>query len=192
MPQLVAVLAEFSRPISQQVGSVHLQPIRSNCEQGLSLRQTLTDGRFRNDVPRILCEITLLAQLVQSDHGLSVDSKRRRQRLNCRLMMTRLAAQRSVSVCKQSDIGEHAHCRIRTSETRLGAYRLHLGVSDMRRRTVEQAPDRFPGGCNGLKADADQVLQGDFHPQSETTSCSPPLPSGRDRVPQVYCATREG
>jgi hypothetical protein len=58
----------------------------------------------------------------------------------------------------QSDIGEHTHCRVGTSEARLGTYCLHFGVGDMTRRTIEQALDRFFGGRNGLKADADQAL----------------------------------
>jgi hypothetical protein len=52
-------------------------------------------------------------------------------------MMTRLAGQRSESVRMQSEISEHAYRCVRTSEARLGAYCLHLGVGDMTRRSVE-------------------------------------------------------
>jgi hypothetical protein len=41
-------------------------------------------------------------------YGLSVDSKRRRQRLNCRLTMTGLAVEGSVPMRMQPDIGKHA------------------------------------------------------------------------------------
>ena len=51
LPQLVAVLSDFPKPFSQQVGLIRLQPITGHSVQGLGLRQTIADGRFGDDVP---------------------------------------------------------------------------------------------------------------------------------------------
>jgi hypothetical protein len=48
---------------------------------------------FASTSPRnVVRQISLLAQVIQSGQRLKVDPKRRRQRLNCRLMVPCLAA----------------------------------------------------------------------------------------------------
>jgi hypothetical protein len=133
-------------PESQQVALVFFQPTLSHCVQRLRLGHAFGDRRFWDKVPCVFHQIPLLAQVIQPDQRLRVNAQRRRQRLNCRLMVPWPAGKRSVAMSMQAHISEHPNRCVYARKAGLGAYRLNLRVSDIPRGSVEQALNRFFDG----------------------------------------------
>jgi hypothetical protein len=66
--------------------------------------------------------------------------------------MTRFARQSPISVGMQANIGAHSNRSVCTRESRLGAHRIDLRVSDMACGSVEQPFNRVRSRRDLLKA----------------------------------------
>ena len=56
-------------------------------------------------------------------------------------------------------LGEHADRPVGAGESRLGAYRLRPGITDLALGAGEKAPDRLPGRRDGFEGHSDQAFQ---------------------------------
>ena len=168
---------------SQQRRLVFLQPGQSDGFKRFCLGHAFRHGRLRNDVSGIFGEVALLSQLVQADQGRRINPKGFRQRLDCRLMVSRFARQRSVSMGVEPHVRKHTNRRVRTRKACLWTDRLHFGVGNMARSAVKQAPNSFFLRRDLLKAYAQQVAQAHVRHRSEIFSASPGRPSRRNFFP---------
>jgi len=123
--------------------------------EDLRLRQTFSQRRWRDRVPRVVTRIALTTQAIEHHPDAIVDAQGERQRLNQRLVMAGLAGRRAVS--RQHHRDERAlHDRLVSGiEARLVADASRFGVGyvalDRRQQAVYlalvghvgfQTPDR--------------------------------------------------
>ena len=70
----------------QKVGPVGLEPVSRGRGKRLRLGEAFLDRGLRDEIACVFGQIPLLAQLIEPDDGLRVDSQHCGKRLNCRLI----------------------------------------------------------------------------------------------------------
>ena len=136
-----------------------LQPAYRRRVQRLCLSKAFVHRGLRNDVARILGQIALFSKPIEPHKHRVVYAKCLPKALDRRLMVTRLAGERPKSASVETDVGQHANCRVGAGESRFSADLAHLRVGDVTRRAVQQTQHRLPGGGDLLKAYAEQVFE---------------------------------